>query len=183
MVVDEFRGKAVNDNLLTSYCQRKGIQPITAGEFSDYVVQVEHDEVVGKLFPLILAEVQKLHYIPEFASQAERKKKREENDAVRVEIAKLMENDGIKYMLVDTLGQELGRMVGQTIEQGGRTIFNKATEVLLNVARERFGGEFTTKHAAEYAENLYAKKTKVSDPATPGEPAPTEDDKDKLAQA
>jgi len=154
-IVRHFRGKPVNNNVLAEYCKRNKFQPLLAGEYSDYLYQVEHDDKVSALFPLILAEIQKIAYIPEFASESARKKLREQNDEVRVNITKLFEEYGIEYRLVDTLSQELGAMVGQTIVSAGTTAFNKALEVLLHVAKTKFGAPFNMRHAADYAKEVF----------------------------
>lgn len=157
-IVEHFRGKPINQNVLTEFCNKNKIEPIVIGDFQDFLYQTEHDEKVGKIYPLILAEVQKLVYIPEFASEAERKRMAKENDDVRVRITQIFEEHAIAYRTVDTLGQELGRDVGQVIASAGQTAFNKALEVLLLLAHERFGGDFNMKHAADFAKEYIEKK-------------------------
>lgn len=158
-VVAHFRGKAVTQNVLQEYCNLNKIEPaILLGDYQDFLYQVEHDEKVLKLYPLILAELQKLRYAPEFSTEKERKEIREGNDEVRVNIVKLFEENAIAYRTVDTLGQELGRDIGQTVISAGQTAFNKALEVLLLIAREKFEGEFNMKHAADFAKEYIEKK-------------------------
>lgn len=159
-IVDHFRGKPINQNVLTEYCNLNKFEPLTVGEYKDYLYQVEHDEKVMALYPLILAEIQKLRYTPEFATEKERKAVKEGNDEVRVNITKLFEQHAILYRTVDTLGQELGAIIGGTVASAGQTAFNKALEVLMHLARERFGGEFNMKHAADYAIEVFSKKEK-----------------------
>lgn len=159
-IVDHFKGKPVTQKVIEEFCNRSKITPITEGELKDYIYQVEHDEKVSTLFPLILAELQKLKYKPEFASEADRKKIDEENDEVRVNITKLYEEYAIEYRLVNTVGEELGNFVGGKIALAGQTAFNKALDVMLHIAKEKFGGEFNMKHAAEYAKEVYEKAGK-----------------------
>ncbi len=159
-IVDHFRGKPVTQNVIDEFCKRSKITPITVGELKDYIYQVEHDEKVSTMFPLIVAELQKLKYKPEFASEAERKKIDEENDEVRVNITKLYETNAIEYRLVNTLGEELGNFVGGKIALAGQTAFNKALDVMLHITKEKFGGEYNMKHAADYAEEVYKKAEK-----------------------
>jgi len=157
-IIAHFRGKAINQNVLTEFCNLNKVEPIVIGDYEDYLYQTEHDERVIKLYPLILAECQKLRYTPEFAPEKERKEIAKGNDEVRVNITKLFEDHAISYRTVDTLGQELGREIGQTIASAGQTAFNKALEVLLLIAKDKFGGEFNMLHAKQYAEERYAKK-------------------------
>lgn len=161
-IVDHFRGKPVTQNVLIEYCNLNKFEEITLGDYKDYLYQVEHDEKVMTLYPLILAELQKLAYTPEFASEKERKAVTEGNDAVRVNITKLFEDNAVLYRTVDTLGQELGAIIGRTVAAAGQTAFNKALEVLMHMAREKFGSEFNMKHAADYAVEVFAKKDKLS---------------------
>jgi len=157
-IVDHFRGKAINQNVIEEFCNRNKIEPVTLGDYKDFLYQVEHDEKVSVLFPLILAELQKLQYQPEFADQKVRKEIAEKNDEVRVNITKLMEEHAIPYRLVNVIGEELGNLVGGKIASAGTTAFNKALEVMLLMAKERFGDEFNMKHVAEYAKEKFAKK-------------------------
>lgn len=154
-IVDHFRGQKVAQEVLSQYCERMHFEPIVVGDLADYTYQVEHDERVNELFPKILAELQRIKYVPEFADEKVRKAIREENDLVRVSVTQLMEEHAIPYRIVNTLGSELGNIVGQTIEMAGTTAFNKALDVMLHIAREKFGGEFNMKHAADYAKEIY----------------------------
>ena len=162
-IVEHFRGKLVTNNVIVEYCNLNKIDPITHGEYKDYLYQVEHDEKILKLFPLILAEVQKLRYIPEFSDAQTRADIKEGNDKVRVAITMLFEEHAISYRTVETLGNELGRMLGGTVEQAGVTAFNKALEVLLHLAHKQFGEEFNMKHVADYALKIYEPKSKDSE--------------------
>lgn len=157
-IVAHFRNKPVNQNAINEYCNLNKLTPIMLGEYKDYVYQIEHDEKVSVLYPLILKELQNLRYVPEFAPEKERKESLEGNNTVRINITKLFEEHAISYRTVDTLGQELGRMTGGTIESAGSTAFNKALEVLLHLANKEFGGEFNMKHVADYALEVFSKK-------------------------
>lgn len=159
-IVDHFRGKPITQNALTEYCNINKFDNMVVGEYKDYLYQVEHDEKVMALYPLILAEIQKLGYTPEFATEKEREAVRKGNDEVRVNITKLFEDHAILYRTVDTLGQELGAIIGGTVSSAGQTAFNKALEVLMHLAREKFGGEFNMSHARDYAIEVFAKKEK-----------------------
>ena len=158
-IIDHFGGQTPHQKVLDEYCQRMKFEQLVVSDFDDYKYQVEHDTMVSKMFPQILGALQKISYIPEFASESERKKLREQNDNVRVEVTKLLEEHAVPYRLVSTLTNELGRMVGQTIEMAGTTAFNKSLEVLLHLAHQRFGGDFNMKHAADYAIEVMEKAT------------------------
>lgn len=159
-IVDNFRGKPLNQKTLTAYCERMHMEVLTMGDYTDFAVQVEHDNMVGKLFPQILAEVQKIQYIPEFASEKVRKELHDQNEEVEINITKLLEKHAVSYRLVSTLTDELAGIVGRTIESGGKRGFNKAMEVLMHLARTKFKGEMNMKHVADYAVEVFDKAKK-----------------------
>lgn len=159
-IVAHFRGKAVTQNVINEYCNLNKIDPIVASEFEDYLVQVEHDEKVALIFKDILAELQNLRFVPEFASAKERLEAEKAGEEVSINIAKLFEREGIRYNFVSGTSEEIARALHGVVSSAGTRIFNKATSVLLAIAKERFGGEFNTKHSADFYEELYAKADK-----------------------
>ena len=156
-IVDHFRGKPVNQNVLKEFCNLKKYEPIVLSDLDDYTAQVEHDEVVGKLFPKILEQLQYLRYKPEFANERDRKEVEEQNDEIRVSITKLFEEHALPYRFVNNVAEDLGNFVGGKIAMAGTTAFNKSLEVLLHLAQAHFGGEFNMAHAAKYAEEVIRK--------------------------
>lgn len=160
IIVDRFRGKAVTQNLINEFANLNKIEPIVAGELGDYVVQVEHDEAMERIHKSILSELQKLRFLPEFASAKERKEVKEANEEIEINIAKLFESEGIRYNFVSGSSEELARKLHGIIAGAGTRIFNKATGVLMELARDKFGGEFTTKHSADYWKERYERAEK-----------------------
>jgi len=157
-IVEQFKGTAVTDNLLKAHCERQKIEPVTVGEFEDYTVQVEHDAKLANIFGEILKKVQKLRIIPEFASVKLRKEIKDSNNEIEIDIAKLFEAEGIRYNFVSGASEELARVLHAVVSGAGTRIFNKATSALLGIAKEKYGGEFTTAHSASYYEELYKKE-------------------------
>lgn len=154
--VAEFKGKAVTNEQLEAFCEHYKIVPmITAGELSDYTAQVEHDEMIGRLLPKLLSALQKFKYEPEYASESERKAVREGNEELRIELAKIIEDEAIPYRFVSLVGDQLGSEIGQLIKSAGTTIFNKALEVMLHLSAKHFGTEFNTMHVRDYAQKVY----------------------------
>jgi len=156
-IVDHFKGKAVTQDVINEFCKRNKIEAIVASELGDYVVQVEHDEAMERIHTGILAELQKLRFIPEFASKTQRAEGAKANEEVEINIAKLFEIEGIRYNFVSGASEELARKLHGVVSNAGTRIFNKATSVLMELAKDKFGGEFTTKHSADYWEERYAK--------------------------
>lgn len=157
-VVKHFRGQPFTDEAIKSYCDRMGFEPISKNDLEDYMFQEDTDAKLLTLYPKVMAELQKLSYIPAFTSDAETKKRQESNDEVRINIAKLLEESAVDYRVIESTTREIAKLVSTTIEMAGTTIFNKASSVLLHIALQRFGGEFTAKNAADYANEVYGVK-------------------------
>jgi len=158
-IITAWRGKPYNDGALKSYCERKGYEFVDSGSLQDYIFQQEHDEKMSALYPKVLAELQNLSYIPEYINQDEQKRIREKNDEVRINIAKLFEEYAVDYRMVDASAKEVSRAIALSVEMAGTTIFNKASSVLMHIAKKKFGGNFNAGHAARYAEEVYGVKT------------------------
>ena len=180
-IVEHFRGKPRTDDSIAEYCNLNKLSYIpTVGDLEDLEYQVEHDEKMVSIFKGILAELQKLEYMPELSSKNERKRIAKNNDDVRVSITKLFEDGAISFRMVDKVANELGGIIGKIVETAGTTGFNKGMEVLTHMAKERFGGEFNLQHARDYMLDLYAKKKEdspantssdtLSEPNDSGEP-------------
>lgn len=159
-IVEHFKRKAPNATVLAEYCKRMKFENLVPSDFKDYVAQVEHDEKMAKIFPEIMAALQKLVYVPEFAGAEYRKKLNKENDDIRVEIVKILENHGLEYKYAEPTTQELAQLVGGTISSAGKTASNKAAQVMLHLAYKKFGGELTMKHVADYTVDVFEKAEK-----------------------
>ncbi len=168
-IVEHFGDQKPAQEVLSAYCERMKFEPVMTGDLEDYTVQVKYDELVTRLYPLILAEIQKISYIPEFAGANKRKEIGQANDQVRVNIVKMIEESGVTYLLVDGITKGIAKEVGQIIESAGTTAFNKAMQVLLHLAHTKFGGDFTMKHAADYTRDVFEKA--AADNAKPSAPA------------
>ena len=155
-IVEHFKGKPRTDDSIREYCNLNKLSYVpTVGELADLEYQVDHDDKMSSIFKDILAELQKLEYMPELATKKERKRIANNNDEVRIAITKLFENAGISFRMVDKVANELGGVIGKIVETAGATGFNKGMEVLMHMAHARFGGEFTLKHARDYAVEVF----------------------------
>lgn len=159
-VVEHFKAVPVNQDVLTEYCNVNKVEQIVLGDFTDYRVQVEHDEIIQKIFPLILQEVSKLQYAHEFDSIEERKRIKDANDELRVNIVKIFEEHALEIRYLSTTVKELAEMAGGLIALAAQTAENKSASVAAHLLRKQFGAEFNMKHAADYAEAVYGAKEK-----------------------
>ncbi len=156
-IVERFIEAPLTQTVLDEFCKLNGFEPTVVGEVQDYIVQVKHDATVALLFKEMLAELQNLQYTPEYDTAAHRKQINEQNNEVRVNLVKLMEKHALEYRFVSTVADELGGFIGGVVKLAGQTAFNKALEVMTELARERFGALLNMKHVADYAQSLFEK--------------------------
>lgn len=150
----------VTQNALTEYCDRNGI-PVeerpSVDELGDYIYQVDNDKRMTVAYKKILNALQALEYIPEFEEDKKRRELFEKNSDVSSEILKIFENAELPFILIDKVANELGGMTSRTIEGAGTAGFNKAMNVLTEIAREKFGGALTMAHVRDYVQALFDK--------------------------
>lgn len=160
-IVEHFGRKVPNATVLSEYCKRMKFENLVPSDFTDYVAQLNHDEKMATIFPKIMEALQKLTYVPEFASAEYRKKLTQANDEVRVEIVKVLENEGLEYKFTEPTMQELAQTIGGTVSAAGKTAGNKAAEVLMHLALKHFDAkDLTMKHVADYAVEVFEKAEK-----------------------
>lgn len=161
-LIERFYKNPISQDAINEFCQRNSIKEVVmVGELKDYIAQVEHDKRVIAILPKMLLEVQKLRYVPEFSMEKTRKEIIEQNDEVRINITKILEEHNVPYRFVQTMCSDLGSLVGGTISSAGKTAFNKALEVMMLVTARHFGeDEFHMGHAAKFAVDLFDKAEK-----------------------
>jgi dGTP triphosphohydrolase len=147
-------------SLLTEVSNLKGIEnPVTEGEYADYRYQAVNDEKFYALVPEVMAAVSKLKYLRSFVSDAERKEVMENNDAIRVEVCKLIEKHAIPYILLDNVLTDIGGNIAGIFKGAVTTLNNKTGEMFMDLGRKHFNAkEVTMAHVAEYAEKLFEGK-------------------------
>ena len=84
--VNQFRDIPVTQDALNEFCTRRQIEPMTLGVLDDHIYQVKHDERMARVYPLVLAEIAKIKYYPEYASKADIQKKFAELDAHSIQL-------------------------------------------------------------------------------------------------
>jgi hypothetical protein len=150
-IVEAFRGQLVTNDLLKAYCERHGYERLTEGEYQDWLFQYEHDERVAKALPAIFAELTKFQYTSEFAGDEERRRIREENEAIEIRIAELMEEHGVRYgKEVDVFTGNLGGALQGLMQNAGVRASNMGANTLLKIAIDTLGQPLTLKKLVEY---------------------------------
>jgi len=157
-IVNHFRGKPVTNEVLTEYCNRQKYEPITQGQYSDYLYQIENDEKMAKMLPIVLGYfVEYMTYVGEFGTEAEQKARLEGMNELRVKLVQLLEDNDIPYHWAQKLYEEFGSQMKQVMDSAGHVASVKATEVMLHIAREKFGEEIHMGHVAGYAKETFDK--------------------------
>lgn len=158
IVYDELGGVIkAEQEVLNKICAEKQIEPvIEAGEYNDFAYQIESDTKMSALMKDILEALSRIQYLPQGMSAEGRKALLASNDAIRVEIAKLIEKHAIPYILLENVNSEIGTGLKQIVEQAVRVMQNKTAEVLMHIAKSRLNvEELTMREVADYAEEVY----------------------------
>lgn len=155
-IVEHFGDQKITQDVLTSYCERKGYEQITLGTLDDYRYQVKYDVKMKELMPRILALfTENMKYVGEFDSESAVKEQNERDLAIRVGLVKLLEEFEMPYRMAEHSMTEIGSTIKGIFDSAGMVASNKAAEVLAHMARERFGGEIHMGHIAKYAEDAF----------------------------
>jgi|SRR3972149_11549162 len=155
-VLAHFKGKPVNNNILTEYCNLYHLDLITEGDYEDYLFQQEHDERVEKTLPLIFAELSQFRYVPTFINDDEKREMNEANEDIEWKISKVLEDNGILYREIDLISKNLATAFQAMMENAGRRANNMCAVVLSTLAKEKFGDPLKLKDLASY----YGEKAK-----------------------
>ena len=160
IVFDHLNGKdkPIQD-VLTEVSNLKHIDPpVHTNEYADYRYKVETDKKFSVLVPEIMAALGKVRYAPAYMDPEGRKAIIDGNDAVRVEVAQLIEKHGVPYVLLDNIVTDIGGNLQNIIKGAVTTLNNKTGECFMHMARERFGtDDVTMAHIAQYAKEVYDK--------------------------
>lgn len=159
--VEHFKGVPVTDKVLTEYCNLNHIGFISAGVYSDFLAQYNHDKRMESFVPKALAIIAKYQSIPELASETTRKKLLDENEQLETDICKLMEDEGILYQELDIVAQNLGASLQAIMTGAGKRANNMCATMLAHTAREKYGDPLTLKVLGEnYRAIADSRKTK-----------------------
>ena len=181
-IVAHFRGikMPITNEVITEWCNKNGIkEPISKGQLSDYIYQMENDEKMSKMLPVILQLfLDHMTYVGEFASEKEEAARREKMVDLKIKLVQLLEENDVPYHWAQKLYEEFGSQIKQTLDSAGTVATNKATEVMLHIAREKFDGEINMGHVAQYAREVFEKAAdkKKEKPADAEVEAPSDEE-------
>lgn len=149
--------------LLNEVSARKKVKPpVEAGEYADFRYQAITDAKMCALMPEILEAMTKVKFVSLLLSDSDRKKLQEANDAIRVEVAKLIEKHEIPYILLDNVAKEIGGGLQQVVAGAVQTLNNRTGDCFMHLARREFGADDVHMgHVAKYIEKVYADAKKA----------------------
>jgi hypothetical protein len=160
-ILEHFKyAKTVDSKILEEYCRRKKFKIISEGQYQDYLYQHEHDVMVEKSMPQILAILVKYKYEPTIITPTKLKEIREHNEKLEIDIANILEEAGIRYVEVSTVCNNLALAFKSMFEASGRLINNMAATVLSDLGKQKFGDDMPIKKMAEYHREEVAKMEK-----------------------
>lgn len=170
-IVQHFAGKPVNNDVLMEFCNLHGFKAIGTDTYEDYKFAYEHDQRINLILPDILKVLSKIQNPPELASEQERTKVIDANEALEEEMAYLCEKHGILYQEVDILLGGLGSVIKRCVDGANTRVNNAASLSLLKMAEERFGRPISVRTLGEYSRGGKEFKT-VLEARTEIAPAP-----------
>jgi hypothetical protein len=150
-VVNLFRGKPVTQDALNEFCNRRHIEPMTLGTLDDHIYQVKHDDRMTTIYPLVLAEIAKIKYYPEYSSKADIDRKIKELDEIEDKIVEILIENELPYRLINTAIKEIDDITNKMLNNSKTRLSNLCVGVMLKVTEKHFGNrEFTVKNAQDY---------------------------------
>ncbi len=152
-IVEHFRGKAVSNGALKEFCERNKYEPLSEGDYQDWLFQYEHDERVKAALPAIFAELSKFQYVPELCGDIERQAISKANGEIEVRIAELMEEHGVLYNEIEVFTKNLGSAFMALMENAGTRASNTCAAAVSTLAKKTFGELLTLKKLSDYHRN------------------------------
>lgn len=175
--VEHFRDSKmpVTNEVLVEYCNKNKFEPITKGKLSDYTYQIDNDAKMASMLPRILALfAEHMHYVGEYDTEKEQQAEMNSRAELKVKLVKMLEEEEIPYHWAQKLMEEFGAQVKGIFDNAGQTASMKATEVMLHIAREKFGEEIHMGHVAGYAREVFEKNAAKKEAEKSSETAESE---------
>jgi hypothetical protein len=166
-IIEFFRGKPVNQEVLQEYCNRRKYEVIVLSDYEDMLFQYEHDERFTRVMPLLMTEMLKLKQPPEFATHAERKAVFDNNNAVELAMSKVLEDNDILYSEAETLLKNLGTMLQGVTTGASNRITNMGVATMLDIAEKQLGKPLKIKACAEYVRKEADTLARMQETKTP----------------
>lgn len=156
-IVEHFRGTGVpvTQDLLTEYCNLNKFPVFPLSEYEVWEYQSKYDERLAKVFPLILAELCNVSFVPALATESVKKAADAANETVEINIAKILEENEALYRVgmvseVDQMISNTAQMIAGTLDLAKNRANSTAAAAIARIAREKLGGKLTLKALVTY---------------------------------
>ena len=167
-LAEHFEGKEFNDKLVAEFCINHKLPLTDAGSVEDFIYQKQYDERMNTVVSLVLAEVAKYKYNSEYITDQERKEIMEFNEQITINIAKILEDNGIEYRecgFLNFVAGEVNKLLASSLTR----VSNMCATVLAEMAMEKLGDPLTIKHLAKERAQIADRKAKKEKTETPKE--------------
>jgi hypothetical protein len=139
----------VTDDVLREYWNLHHLEPLSEGEYRDWLFRYNHDARKPGLVPAVLGAVAKYQYVREAVGEDERQRIIEANEGLENEICKLLERRDIFYQEVDIVTRNLGNTLQSIVVGAGRRANIMVATMLSFIAREKYGDQLKVKTLGE----------------------------------
>lgn len=178
VLAEHFKGTNFNDKLVADFCTRNKIAVTDAGSVEDFIYQMEYDARMETVYPLVMAELATIKYDSEYISDEKRKEISDFNDQISVNIAQILEDNGILYREFGFM-EGLANDIAMLMATAQRRISNMSAQVMAEMAQEKLGDPLTIKALADERAQIADRKAKkqsaeTKDEAPVDEPADAE---------
>ncbi len=143
-LAEHFAGKTFTDKDVAYYCERNKLGVVPAGYVEDYIYQMDFDKRISTVLPLVLNELAKFRYIPEYISDEKRKELAKGFDDIEIGIARILEENGIEFREVDYI-KNLGKNLSALLDNTYNRVSAEGAKVISTIAEEKLGKPLTIK--------------------------------------
>lgn len=158
----QFKGKTFTDKDVAEACEKLGIDPISAGELQDHIYQLEYDERMAQVIPLVLEALSKLNYISDDEDPEAKDELEKANEQIEYDIAKICEDNGVRYLDIVFL-RHLSKQISDILLASYNRISNMGASVFAELAKKELGDELEIKALAEKYTEIAKEKAGVQE--------------------
>jgi hypothetical protein len=140
---------SVTDEALNEYATRKGYAFLSAGEYQDFLFQVQSDRRAEAVYPAILAILSEYRDVPALSTEKQVQEIKQKNAILSNRIAAALEDHDIQAREVDTILEPLGGALGGILKMAKNSVDNVMSSVATKLVEEKYGSPLTVKAIGE----------------------------------
>lgn len=136
-IVEHFKDAAiVNGEIIRSFCEREHIEPITEGEFKDWLYQYQFDQKAYNALPEIISVLANWRYLGEFSSQDEQYAEAEQAMKAMCDV---FEKHDFEFRDVTLFTTQFSTLLSRLVVAAGEHAKNKREAVTNALILKQFG--------------------------------------------